>query len=120
MGGRLLLLLDGARLRASHWGYGPDIAWAGFPGERRWWEARPFGPFFFDNFFLKFFEFFYFLFLENTNQNRKQNPETPPPPPLLPGICRVAMLAGSFCGAPSMAPGGAMFVWPIGWCEAQW
>ena len=118
MGGRLLLLLDGARLRASHWGYGPDIAWAGFPGERRWWTpgrlARFFWKFFFENFFLIFF------FWKIQTKNKKQNPETPPPPPLLPGICRVAMLTGSFRGAPSMAPGGAMFVWPIGWCEAQW
>ena len=76
MGGRLLFLLDGARLRASHWGYGPDIAWAGFPGERRWWEARPFGSFFSKK-IIYLFEKKYFLkknihiYLENTNQNKK-------------------------------------------------
>ena len=76
--------------------------------------------FFFEFFLKNIFKKKHIFFLENTNQNKKQNPETPPPPPLLPGICRVAMLKGSSHGAPSMAPGGAMFVWPIGWCEAQW
>ena len=29
------------RLHAGRWGYGPDIAWAGFPVERGCWKARP-------------------------------------------------------------------------------
>ena len=53
------------------------------------------------------------FFFENTSQNKDETPETPPPPPRLPGSCRVAMLTGSFRGAPSMAPGGTMFAWPI-------
>ena len=76
MGGRLLLLLDGARLRASHWGYGPDIAWAGFPGGEALVVCPAVWPvFFFEkkkflNFFLNFFFDFFFLKIQTKIKNK--------------------------------------------------
>ena len=67
-----MLAADGVRLWAIHWGYGPDIAWAGFLG-----RGAGGGPVFFEVFLKNpFFEFFLIFFWHGFVEIKKNDKKT--------------------------------------------
>ena len=117
MGGRLLLFARRRPIAGQPLGIRARYCLGRVP----WGEALVGSPavwpvlFFEKKIFLKYIYILGEIQTKIKNKTRKR----PRRRRLVPGICRVAMLTGSFRGVPSMAPGGTMLAWPIGWCEAQ-